>query len=151
MIGSSTRGNQTGISTLLFCYRRIYRHLTPMAILFAFVPTARTLSCPEILCPGQKAMTRLISNLFHRHFPRQLPLLSSLCLLPHKLVSPVSAAPRRYANFSSAVCGRYGLSTSPHAMLSTLSMSVMIYLYFRVSLPGTLTIPRSMDRLNALC
>jgi hypothetical protein len=40
---------------------------------FAIVPTAKTLSSRRVLCPGQKAMTCLIWNPFHRHLPGQLP------------------------------------------------------------------------------
>ncbi len=62
-----------GISILLARPPENIRPSARLATFFAFVPTAKTLSSPQVLCPGQKAVTCLISNPFHGHLPRQLP------------------------------------------------------------------------------
>src|ERR1035437_1938276 len=75
----------SGISILL---ARPPENILPsarLATFFAFVPTAKTLSSAQVLCPGQKAMTCLISNPFHGHLPRQLPSVVQIgfAWLPH--------------------------------------------------------------------
>src|ERR1035437_9687284 len=63
----------TGISILLVRRRKNTPPSARLVSFFTFVPTAKTLSSQQVLCPGQKAMTWLISNPFHGHLPRQLP------------------------------------------------------------------------------
>jgi hypothetical protein len=64
-----------------------------LATFFAFVPTPKTLSSSQVLCPGQKAMTCLICNPFLGHLPRQLPSVVQIgfALLPHLPYAPDAA------------------------------------------------------------